>query len=225
MKNSLVKSFLVLALLAFGTACSPEKFESQSVKSTESQVETSAAAEQNEMDELNPFDPNIEEKLNQMDAAYSAETGMSPFLEADSNILSGAANCKKLTCAVYALVKKSEQRMYLYENGKLLHTWKTSTGTASHGTPNFEGRPNGRIYDKYTSTKYPGGDYNGLGNMPYAIFYKGGFAIHGTGKGNWPKLGSPASHGCTRIHPDNAFIFNRMVRKYGIGNVWISITQ
>ena len=38
--------------------------------------------------------------------------------------------------------------------------------------------------------------------MPYSIFFTGGFAIHGTPHvGN---LGRPASHGCVRLHPENA---------------------
>ena len=101
--------------------------------------------------------------------------------------------------------------------------WPVSTGINGRNTPNFETHPNGRIYDRYTSKKFPGGDFNGLGNMPYAVFISGGFAIHGTGKGNWPKLGSRASHGCIRLHPDNALIFNRLVRKNGISEVWITV--
>jgi hypothetical protein len=52
---------------------------------------------------------------------------------------------------------------------------------------------------------------------------RGGFAIHGTGRGNWRKLGNKASHGCIRVHPDNALIFNRLVRENGIKNVWITV--
>jgi len=73
------------------------------------------------------------------------------------------------------------------------------------------------------SSKFPGGDYNGLGNMPYAVFVDGGFAIHGTTRGNWPLLGQVASHGCIRVHPDNGFIFNRLVRQHGVKNTWITI--
>lgn len=69
----------------------------------------------------------------------------------------------------------------------------------------------------------PGGDYNGLGNMPYAVFVRGGYAIHGTTKGNWPKLGTPASKGCIRLHPDNGFIFNRLVRAVGVRAAWVSV--
>ena len=99
------------------------------------------------------------------------------------------------------------------------------------GTPNFDKHPDGRIYNAYTSTKFPGGNYIvtvngkkvGLGNMPYAVFIRGGFAIHGTGTGNWPKLGRVASHGCIRIHPDNARLFNALVRQYGVSNTWITV--
>lgn len=71
--------------------------------------------------------------------------------------------------------------------------------------------------------RIPGGDYNGLGNMPYAVFIRGGYAIHGTVKSNWSKLGTPASKGCIRLHPDNGFIFNRLVRASGVALAWVSV--
>ena len=173
----------------------------------------------NMMDELNPFDPNIEEVLNQMDLQYMEETGEIPFL---GDIFS-QSKCYRSSCPVWLQVVKSQQKAYLYRNGSLQATWYVSTGVAGFGTPNFDTNPNGRIYDKYTSTKYPGGDYNGLGNMPYAVFISGGFAVHGTAKSNWKKLGRTASHGCIRLHPDNAYLFNRLVRQYGIRNTWITV--
>ena len=33
--------------------------------------------------------------------------------------------------------------------------------------------------------------------MPYSVFFKGGYAIHGTGYVS--QLGRPASHGCIRV--------------------------
>lgn len=177
-------------------------------------------------DELNPYAENIEDQLAQLDMDYMMATGESPFMIDESNTYSSVlADCKRIGCKVWAQVVRSKQALYLYENGQLIATWKVSTGSPGHGTPNFDRHPNGRIYDKYTSSKYPGGDYNGLGNMPYAVFIDGGFAIHGTGKSNWPKLGQKASHGCVRVHPDNAYTFNRLVRKYGISNVWITIQE
>lgn len=179
----------------------------------------------NLMDELNPFDPEIERILDLYDAEYEAATGQSAHLVDD--ILDfgwfNKSSCYRISCTVYARVVKSEQRMYLYYNGQLIGNWLVSTGTKGHGTPNFDTHPNGRIYDRYTSTRYPGGDYDNLGNMPYAVFIRGGFAIHGTGRGNWSKLGRVASHGCIRLHPDNAKTFNRLVRKHGIRNTWITV--
>ena len=178
--------------------------------------------EQNIMDELNPLDPNIDQILEQMDKDYIEQTGKSPF--AVPSFLE-AAECQKFDCPLYVLVRKSEQKMYVYINGSLEHTWLVSSGGKKTATPNFEGKPNGRIYDKYSSKANPGGDYQGLGNMPYAVFIYSGYAIHGTTKGNFPKLGTAASHGCIRLHPDNALIFNRMVRSQGVLNTWVSIAD
>lgn len=174
------------------------------------------------LDEIDPFDANVDAKLAALDAKYEAETGVSAHLPTAGLDFFGPG-CRRESCAVYARVNKSAQRLSLYLNGSLIGTYATSTGVAGRGTPNFDKHPDGRVYDRYTSTKFPGGDYNGLGNMPYAVFISGGFAIHGTGKSNWPKLGRVASHGCIRIHPDNAVTFNRLVRQYGVSNTWITV--
>lgn len=176
-------------------------------------------AKSNAMEELDPFSANVEEQLENFDQQYFEQTGKSPFLNFD--IFSGT--CVRQECKVWAQVVKSTQTMYLFVDGKLESIWKVSSGVEGRGTPNFDRHPNGRVYDTYSSSKFPGGDYNGLGNMPYAVFIEGGFAIHGTPKSNWPKLGTRASHGCIRIHPDNALIFNRLVRKNGISEVWITV--
>ncbi|AHZ85415.1 L,D-transpeptidase [Bdellovibrio bacteriovorus] len=177
------------------------------------------------IEEINPFDPNIEQVLEQFDKIYEEETGQpahlpETYLDELVNIFGG---CYRNSCAVWAQVVKSSQRMYLYVNGSLRGSWLVSTGMAGYGTPNFDKHPNGRIYDRYSSKKFPGGDYNGLGNMPYAVFISGGFALHGTPQGNWSKLGTRASHGCIRMHPDNGYVFNRLVRSYGKSNVWITV--
>lgn len=179
----------------------------------------------NMIEELDPFDPNVEEVLEYYDKIYEEETGKSAHLEDDTfiNDLIGLATCYRNGCAIWAQIVRSSQRMYLYQNGGLRGSWLVSTGIPGHGTPSFDKHPDGRIYDRYTSGKFPGGDYNGLGNMPYAVFIRGGFAIHGTPRGNWSRLGRPASHGCIRLHPDNAYIFNRLVRQYGKSNVWITV--
>lgn len=177
------------------------------------------------LDELNPYDENIEAQLLEMDKAYELETGLSSHLDT-SELKNKAETCKRNGCKVFLDVSVSTQIGSIYVDGVLKYSVKVSTGSRAHPTPTsgyLDNHPNGRVYDKYTSGKFPGGDYNGLGNMPYAVFIKGGFAVHGTGRSNWPKLGTRASHGCVRMHPDNARIFNRLVRSVGVAQSWIRV--
>lgn len=174
----------------------------------------------NIIEELNPFDPNIEQTLQELDRIYEEETGLSPFLEGDEM---DKATCKRQDCIVWIRVDKSDQSLTLYIDGRRRGKWDVSTGVAGYRTPNFDRHPNGRIYNRYSSTRYPGGDWQGLGNMPYAIFIQGGFALHGTPQGNWSRLGTPASHGCIRMLPENAQQLNLLVRKYGIYKTWITV--
>lgn len=185
--------------------------------------EFKSADETNMIEELNPFDVNIEEQLLQMDAEYERETGMSAHLEEDESLEPEKAYCFRENCAVWIYVSKGSQTLTLYRDGYNQGSWPVSTGISGFGTPDFDRHPNGRIYTRYTSTRYPEGDYNGLGNMPYAIFIEGGFAIHGTPRGNWSRLGRPASHGCVRVHPEAAQYLNRLVRSYGTRHTWITV--
>jgi lipoprotein-anchoring transpeptidase ErfK/SrfK len=143
-----------------------------------------------------------------------------PIPVADSN-----KNKIQINARVWARISKQKQLLKLYIDGELVDSFKVSTGDKKHETPAFDLRPSGPIFNKYTSKKFPGGNYNGLGNMPYVVFIKGGFAVHGTTKGNIPKLGKKASHGCVRLHPDNAKIFNEVVKALGIENTWVTITE
>ena len=113
--------------------------------------------------------------------------------------------------------------MYLYENGNIVDTFLVTTGNRKHKTPQMNRRPSGPMFLKYTSKKFPGGNYMGLGNMPYVVFIRGGYAIHGTTPGNFSLLGRTASHGCVRLHPTNAKIFYDMVQKYSLNETWITI--
>ncbi len=49
--------------------------------------------------------------------------------------------------------------------------------------------------------------------MPHSIFFRGGYAIHGTYA--MGSLGAPASHGCIRIAPENAALLYQIVRAEG----------
>ena len=145
------------------------------------------------------------------------------FLQA-KNVTDSGMTCREKECIVYAEIDKSIQRLYLYIFGELKDSFKVSTGKEKkYETPVMSLHPRGPLLMKYTSRKFPGGNYSGLGNMPYAVFVKGGYAIHGTTPGNFSKLGQRASHGCIRLHPDNAKVFHALVKTVGLGQTWISI--
>jgi lipoprotein-anchoring transpeptidase ErfK/SrfK len=134
-----------------------------------------------------------------------------------------APGCRKEGCSIFAEVDKSTQVMNVYVSGELRHTFPVSTGRPGHPTPDLDLRPQGPLYVKYRSTKYPEGDYQGLGNMPYAVFLKGGYAIHGTTPGSFKKLGTRASHGCIRLHPEDAKVFYELVKSIGLENTWVTV--
>ncbi len=93
--------------------------------------------------------------------------------------------------------------MYVYVDGYLEHEWPVSTGRGSYGTPSGSYRPTG--FDAY----HRSAEYHNA-PMPYSIFFHGGFAIHGSY--DIDHLGSPASHGCVRLHPDDAAELYDLVR-------------
>lgn len=133
--------------------------------------------------------------------------------------------CREKECLLYAEVIKSTQTLYLYINGEIKDSFKVSTGIKKYETPEMSVRPAGPLFTKYTSRKFPGGDYKGLGNMPYAVFVRGGYAIHGTTPGNFSKLGNRASHGCIRLHPDNGRIFYELVKTIGLEHTWVRVRE
>jgi len=107
---------------------------------------------------------------------------------------------------VVARVNLSSQTMNVYKNGVHQYTWKVSSGRKGYSTPTGSWRI-GRMHKEYYSRKYDNAP------MPYAMFYYRGFAVHGTN--SISRLGRPASHGCIRLHPQNAATLFSMVRRYG----------
>lgn len=222
-------SIIVLCIVAF---CSVSQSQTQTdATSMDLKVDPKGqpavlnVEESSALDELNPFSRDIESQLLELDYQYKKATdkhawpqGFDPLSRVERS-----GGCFRGSCKVYAHVRKSDQKLYLFVDGNPTAEWSVSTGALGFETPNFDRHPNGRIYDAYMSSTFPGGDYQGLGNMPYAVFIEGGFAVHGTAKSNWKYLGRRASHGCVRLHPDNALTFNRLVRQYGVANVWIQV--
>jgi lipoprotein-anchoring transpeptidase ErfK/SrfK len=107
---------------------------------------------------------------------------------------------------VLAKVDLSSQTMKVYKGGRLVHKWPVSTGRSGYGTPTGTWKIH-RMHKRYYSKKYNNAP------MPYAMFYYRGYAVHGTN--SISRLGRPASHGCVRLHPDNAAKLFSMVKSNG----------
>jgi len=106
--------------------------------------------------------------------------------------------------AIKVKVDLASQRMSVYANGKRFYQWKVSTGTWKYPTPRGYYRP--QVLKKmHYSKKYDNAP------MPHSIFFKGGYAIHGTN--SISRLGRKASHGCVRLHPSNAKKLFQLVKR------------
>jgi hypothetical protein len=86
------------------------------------------------------------------------------------------------------------------------YTWPVSTARAGYYTPRGSYAPTGMQLMHY-SRKYH------MSPMPYSIFFRGGYAIHGTYATG--ALGRPASHGCVRLSPANARRLYEIVQAEG----------
>ncbi|HEY8565675.1 MAG TPA: L,D-transpeptidase [Beijerinckiaceae bacterium] len=112
-------------------------------------------------------------------------------------------------------VDLSAQSMTVSDGGRVLHRFPISSGRDGYRTPNGTYRPQ-RLVRMHYSRKYD------MSPMPYSIFFRGGYAIHGTGATG--RLGRTASHGCIRLAPGAAARLYQLVQSRGAGNTRIVIS-
>jgi hypothetical protein len=126
-----------------------------------------------------------------------------------------AGGLPRARAGIVVTVDKSAQRLSVDVDGFNRYVWPTSTARMGYATPNGTYRPE-RLARTWFSRKY---DWS---PMPYSIFFHGGYAIHGSYEIS--HLGSPASHGCIRLHPENAAVLFALVQRYGMGDTRIVVT-
>jgi lipoprotein-anchoring transpeptidase ErfK/SrfK len=117
------------------------------------------------------------------------------------------------SAAVVARVSNSSQRMHVYVDGTLAHVWPVSTARRGYVTPAGTYGVQ-RMHRMWHSRKYH------MSPMPHAMFFRGGYAIHGTGAVR--ALGRRASHGCVRLAPGNARTLFGLAQRYGGARVVVS---
>ena len=114
---------------------------------------------------------------------------------------------------VIITVDVSDQVM-LVETPTDYYEWNVSTGRKGYNTPRG-------VYQPYHMTKMHYSRKYDNAPMPNSIFFHGVYAIHATDAVN--NLGRPASHGCVRLHPQNAKWLYRIVSEYGKENTTIIV--
>jgi lipoprotein-anchoring transpeptidase ErfK/SrfK len=134
---------------------------------------------------------------------------MSPFIRV-SRLVFGlcltAFLATEASASVTVQISNSAQRMRVYVDGGLTYAWPVSTARRGYRTPAGSYRVQ-RMERMWYSRKYH------MSPMPYSLFFRGGYAIHGTNAVR--QLGRPASHGCVRLHPGNAAALYRLVQSRG----------
>lgn len=130
--------------------------------------------------------------------------------------LFGIVSLPALASEIYVVVDISDQIMNVRVDGELVHIFAVSTGRKGYATP-----PGAygvqRMHKKYFSRKYDNAP------MPYSIFFHGGYAIHGTT--DIKRLGQVASHGCVRLHPEDARELYALVKDVGADNTHVWVKQ
>ena len=99
----------------------------------------------------------------------------------------------------------TRQRMHV-QSDEGDYDWPISSARSGFSTPGGSYAPT-HLELMHYSKKYH------MSPMPHAIFFRGGYAIHGTY--DTASLGRPASHGCVRLSPGNAAALYGMVKAEG----------
>jgi L,D-transpeptidase catalytic domain len=122
-----------------------------------------------------------------------------------------AASCVALSlpkdaAAVVVHIDLSNQSMHVEASNGETFDWPISSARSGYSTPHGYYRAQ-RLELMHYSRKYH------MSPMPHSIFFRGGYAIHGTG--SLAELGRPASHGCVRLSPSNAALLYSLVEMEG----------
>jgi hypothetical protein len=126
-----------------------------------------------------------------------------------------ALACPALANVLISIDKRA-QRMTVSVDGSRLYSWPVSTGTEGRETPNGSFKPF-RMEEDHYSKEWDDAP------MPHSIFFtKVGHAIHGSLAIR--RLGTPASHGCIRLSPDNAATLYALVQEEGLPTTRVVIT-
>lgn len=128
--------------------------------------------------------------------------------------LTAAADAARASVTIQ--IDKTAQRMTVSVDGEPRWTWPVSTGRVGYSTPSGSYRAF-RMEEDHYSKEWDDAP------MPHSIFFtEQGHAIHGSYETK--RIGSPASHGCVRLAPDNAAKLFALVKAEGVTNTKVVLT-
>lgn len=129
--------------------------------------------------------------------------------------LSLGAILPALATQVEITINKVGQKMTVRVDGRTEYVWAVSSGARGYTTPSGSFKPF-RLEEDHFSKEWDDAP------MPHAIFFTDrGHAIHGSFSVN--SLGRAVSHGCVRLHPDNAEVLFELVQSAGLGNTRVIV--
>jgi len=103
----------------------------------------------------------------------------------------------KQTTSRWIEVNVATQRLIAWEGPTPVYAIVVSTGTDDH--PTLPG--SFAIQSKHRTARMQGDDYD-VPDVPYTMYYSGGYAIHGA---YWHRrFGTPVSHGCVNVAVNHA---------------------
>jgi hypothetical protein len=207
-------SFRILAVAAVFTAHFALPALANEAAPVTTEVEYFADGDANLEDLMSPEEIEVELQRQELEALLSGEMLFPrsiPSIEGE----------------LFVLVDKSEQRLWVYQNGQMTDTWLVSTGTNARKCPPTRSTcyiartPVGtfkpqRMHAHYRSQLW-------RARMDWAIFIYGGIALHMTE--DVGRLGTPASGGCIRQHNNDAEKLFRLVQAYGMANTTVQIRE
>ena len=140
---------------------------------------------------------------------------MRPVLVAIALVLTGLAGTPA-EASVLIRIDKSTQRMTVAVDGVPRWTWPVSTGRPGYDTPS----------GSFTAFRMEADHFSKEWDdapMPHSIFFTPkGHAIHGYL--DTSHIGSPASHGCVRLEPENGAKLYALVEEEGLPNTKVVLT-
>jgi len=113
---------------------------------------------------------------------------------------------------VFVDANVTTKTMDVYWDGDLLYTWRINPARDGYADAIGTFTPT-RMHELWLSRKYNNAP------MPFAIFYKGGYAIHA---GN---LNDAGSHGCIRLSRENAQTLYSLIEIDGMMNARVMVSE